>query len=600
MMTKMREMSFIFLWILVFAFLGLMVLEWGADITGRSRQENIVGKVDGRKITIEEFNQILQNAYESERQRLGKELEDADYKRIQDQVWENFVQQILLDKEIERLGIIITRREIAYHSVNNPPQVFQQIPQLQTDGRFDLEKYRQALRDPQFEANVVTFVAQNLPYQKLVDRINASVMVTEEEVKDQFMRETMRARLEYVGVPISRIDFQGIQVSEAEAREYYENHKKEEFKVEEKRVLRYVLFPTLPSAQDTANVYRLAEEILEEARAGADFSKLADEYSEDPSVKTNHGDLGYFKKSDMVPEFAEAAFAAKPGEIIGPVRTQFGLHVIKVVDKKREDGIDKVRAFHILLKFSPSALTIEDARDEAGLFAEIAQEEGFEAAAREMEREIQTTPPFVNRNFIPGLGQLEGAVKWAFKAEVEEVSEVYRTANGYVVFQMAEVQPEGYRPFEEVKNICRNRVISERRKALARQFAEAIAEQVAAGKPFAEIARADTSGKVVHDSTGFFKYGAPIPKLGRSLDINAAAFSLPVGKASGLLEADQGYYYIRVVERTDFDEKSFAEQREFIKQRLLQQKQFRVFQAWYEQLKARAEIEDFRYRFFRG
>ena len=600
MMTKMREMSFIFLWILVFAFLGLMVLEWGADITGRSRQENIVGKVDGRKITIEEFNQILQNAYESERQRLGKELEDADYKRIQDQVWENFVQQILLDKEIERLGITITRREIAYHSVNNPPQVFQQIPQLQTDGRFDLEKYRQALRDPQFEANVVTFVAQNLPYQKLVDRINASVMVTEEEVKDQFMRENMRARLEYVGVPISRIDFQGIQVSEAEAREYYEDHKKEEFKVEEKRVLRYVLFPTLPSAQDTANVYRLAEEILEEARAGADFSKLADEYSEDPSVKANHGDLGYFKKSDMVPEFAEAAFAAKPGEIIGPVRTQFGLHVIKVVDKKREDGIDKVRAFHILLKFSPSALTIEDARDEAGLFAEIAQEEGFEAAAREMEREIQTTPPFVNRNFIPGLGQLEGAVKWAFKAEVEEVSEVYRTANGYVVFQMAEVQPEGYRPFEEVKNICRNRVISERRKALARQFAEAIAEQVAAGKPFAEIARADTSGKVVHDSTGFFKYGAPIPKLGRSLDINAAAFSLPVGKASGLLEADQGYYYIRVVERTDFDEKSFAEQRELIKQRLLQQKQFRVFQAWYEQLKARAEIEDFRYRFFRG
>ncbi len=599
MMTKMREMSFIFLWILVFAFLGLMVLEWGADITGRTRQENIVGKVDGRKITIEEFNQVLQNAYENERQRLGKELEDADYKRIQDEVWENFVQQILMDKEIERLGIQITRREVAYHSVHNPPQIFQQIPQLQTDGKFDIQKYRQALRDPQFEANVVTFVAQNLPYQKLIDRITVSVMVTEQEVKDEFMRENMRARIEYLGVPISRIDFKSIQVSEEESRRYYEDHK-EDFKVEEKRVLRYVLFPTLPSKQDTVNVYRLAQELIEEARAGADFSKLADTYSEDPSVRNNHGDLGYFKKSDMVPEFAEAAFSAKPGEIVGPVKTQFGLHIIKVVDKKREEGIDKVRAFHILLKFTPSALTIDDARDEANLFAEIASEDGFEQAAEELKREIKTTPPFVKRNFIPGLGQLEGAVTWAFRANVGDVSEVYRTTNGYVVFELTEIQAEGYRPFEEVKNICKNRVISEKRKALAREYAEKIGNSIAAGKSFAAIVEADTSGKVVHDSTGFFKYGAPIPKLGLSVDINAAAFALPMGKASNLLESPQGYYYIRVLERTDFDEKQYAQQREFIKQRLMQQKQFQVFQSWYEQLKAKAEIEDYRYRFFRG
>ncbi|HFB67482.1 MAG TPA: hypothetical protein ENJ66_00845, partial [Calditrichae bacterium] len=478
MMTKLREMSKLFLYLLVVAFLALMVLEWGADITGRSAQgNNIVGKINGHEITVEEYNQMLQNAYENERQRTGGELSDADMKRLQNEVWENIIQQILLQEQIKKMGIKVTKREIAYHSVHNPPQYFRNIPAFLTNGQFDINKYRQALQNPQVEQTVVSYVAQNLPFQKLLARITAAVMVTEEEVKDAYMRQSMRAKVEYVGAPLYKFSSKEVEVSEEEAKKYYEEHK-DDFKVEEKRVLNYVLFSTAPTHEDTMRVYRLAEDILKEAKSGADFAKLADEYSEDPSVQTNHGDLGYFKRGDMDPAFEKAAFSGKPGDIIGPVKTRFGLHIIKIVDRKKEDGVEKVRASHILLRFNASASTVEDARDRADEFAQIAKESGFKVAADRLKYKIEKTPPFVKRNFIPGLGLMEGAVEWAFHAEKGEISDPFRAQTGYVVFEVAEIQLAGYRPFEEVKAICINRIKTEKRKQMARDYALKFADAV--------------------------------------------------------------------------------------------------------------------------
>ena len=600
MMTKLREMSKLFLYLLVVAFLALMVLEWGADITGRSsRGNNIVGKINGHEITVEEYNQMLQNAYENERQRTGGELSDADMKRLQNEVWENIIQQILLQEQIKKMGIKVTKREIAYHSVHNPPQYFRNIPAFLTNGQFDINKYRQALQNPQVEQTVVSYVAQNLPFQKLLARITAAVMVTEEEIKDAFMRQSMRAKVEYVGAPLYKFSSKEVEVSEEEAKKYYEEHK-DDFKVEEKRVLNYVLFSTAPTHEDSMRVYRLAEDILKEARSGADFAKLADEYSEDPSVQTNHGDLGYFKRGDMDPAFEKAAFSGKPGEIIGPVKTRFGLHIIKIVDRKKEDGVEKVRASHILLRFNASASTVEDARDRADEFAQIAKESGFKVAADRLKYKIEKTPPFVKRNFIPGLGLMEGAVEWAFHAEKGEISDPFRAQTGYVVFEVAEIQPAGYRPFEEVKSICINRIKTEKRKQMAREYALKFADAVKSGTPFPQIAASDEQHILIADTSGYFLFGAPIPKLGRSVDINAAAFALPLNQPSDLLEAQQGYFYIKVLDRTEFNEEEYAKQREVLRQRLLQQKQLRVFQAWYDALKASAEIEDYRYKFFRG
>lgn len=114
------------------------------------------------------------------------------------------------------------------------------------------------------------------------------------------------------------------QITEARLRQSYDQYAKDAPKTEEVHA-RHILVGSEQEAKD----------IIDQLKKGADFATLAKDKTTDPSGKSNGGDLGYFSKQDMVPEFADAAFAMKPGEISQtPVKTQFGWHVIKVEDKR--------------------------------------------------------------------------------------------------------------------------------------------------------------------------------------------------------------------------------------------------------------------------
>lgn len=603
MMTKLREMTFVILWILVIAFVGLMVLEWGADITGsRGGRSNVVGKIEGHKITIEEFERALAQAREAEVNNTGKSPDFDRSKAIQDEVWDSFVQRILLGQEIEKYNIQVTDREVALYILNNPLPELQQNPQFQTDGKFDMQKYRQAVMDPNNARAwlpVEQYIRQTLPYQKLQMIITSSAMVTEEEIKYDFMQKNMEARIEYLNVPISS---RKIDVSEEEIKDYYDKNKNE-FKLDEQRRVNYVLFSTNPSAEDTNRTYLLANDLLKQAREGEDFAKLADQYSEDPSVEKNHGDLDYFEKKAMVPEFSDAAFSAKVGEVVGPVKTRYGLHIIKVFDKKVVNGQEEVKASHILLGFTASGKTVDEAVSLSDGFREMAVNDGFQMAADQMRLEVKQTPPFTNDKFIPGLGSLPTVVEWVFSEKLNDISTVHRVSQGYAVFQISEIKPEGYRPLEDVKSICQSRIEQEKRMAQSKERAEMLLNKIHAegdGVSFSQIAAEDTSKAVVYDTTANFKYNISMPKIGRAPAIVAASFSLPIGKISNLLESHRGYYIIRVLSRSEFNKDAFARQHDDSKKRLLNQKKQQIFGQWYAQLKEKADIEDNRNLFYRG
>lgn len=598
MMTKLREMTFIFIWILVIAFVGLMVFEWGMDFTGLKSRSNVVGKIDGRKITIQEFQKAVQNAYLQEKQRSGNEPDEEQMKQLRDQVWETYVQRVLFSKEIEKRDIQVSDREIFLNVTQNPPEQIRQNPNFQTDNQFDMQKYQQALQNPEVDLlPLENYYRDILPFQKLQNLITSSVMVTEAEVKSEFIQKNQKARIKYLYVPVSAFSQDSVEVKDSEIKAYYSENK-EDFKVEEKRKLNYVLFSTDPTADDSAKVYDLASELKKEADSGVDFAQLADETSEDPSVKQNHGDLGWFERDRMVKEFSEAVFNAQPGDIIGPVKTQFGLHIIKVHDIKVEDGTDKAHASHILLKFTPGAQTLEEAQDNANLFREDAQDEGFTIAADRMKLEVKQTPEFGKRNFIPGFGQMPSAVDWTFESDRADISRVYRTAKGYVVFELAAISPEGYRPFEEVRQLCKNRVEFQKRKELAHQFARQVQEKINKNISFQQIVSRDTSNTVLYDTTSDFTMSQSIPKVGKLPEVTAAAFTLEPGKISPMIDTQRGYYFIEVLERTPFDKQAYQAQRNSIRQRLLSQKKQKVFNEWYENLKKKADIEDNRDRFF--
>jgi peptidylprolyl isomerase/peptidyl-prolyl cis-trans isomerase D len=605
MMGKMRDYTKWILYILIVAFVGLMVVEWGADYSGISRRSQfVVGEVSGQEITLDQFNQAFRFARYNEEQRSGKNLSEEQIDQLREQVWEEMVQRILLHKEIEKLDVQVTSEDVTSYVRGMLYQQYRDDPNFQTDGQFDQGKFDQILADESNRSQLLMMEAQakeNLPYTKLADIIGSSVIVTEEEIRAEYMQQNVKAKIEYLAVPVGAFRDAELEVSDKEVLEYY-NKNKEDFKTQEARQLNYVYFSTIPTPADTARIYQHAEEIKAEALEGKDFDALADAESADPSVTNNHGDLGFFERKDMVPAFSDAAFAASPGNIVGPVKTQFGLHIIKVHDKKTENGVEKVHASHILLKFEPGYNTLDDARRNAELFSEMVQEVGFSITADTLSVEVRQTPEFSDNKFgqIPGVGRLQSGLRWAFNSLKDAVSEVYYTPEGNYIFQLNGIKSAGYRPFEEVKEICKNRVEIQKRKELARGYAEKTMPKVEQNDNFREIARADTSNILEADSTDYFPMNIFIPKIGRAPAITANAFNLPLNETSGMLETDRGFYFIRVTDRPPFNQEDYANQRESIRNRLMQQKSRNVFNQWYENLKEDANIVDNRYRFFRG
>jgi parvulin-like peptidyl-prolyl isomerase len=602
MMTKMREMTVVGLWVLVIAFLAMMVLEWGADIGGGARRSNVVGKIEGVKISVENFETEVEAARDMEVSNTGNAPDFDRLKQIRDEVWDRTVQRILLANEFENYNIRITDREVALYILNSPLPFLQQNPAFQTDGKFDMRKYQEAVinpPNPEAWVPVENYVKENLPYQKLQDIVTSAATVTEQEIRYEFQRRSAEAQIEYIFIPAAAFTLDSVEVTEDDLKKYYQKNK-DDFKVDEKRQLNYVLFSTDPTKQDSNRTYELANEVLQEAKGGKDFALLADQYSEDPTVQNNHGDLGYFERTAMVTEFSDAAFSTPIGELTGPVETRFGLHIIKVVDKKEEDGVEKVRASHVLIKFNPSAQTIEDASLSARNFYDSANEDGFQAIAEELGYEIEQTAQFTKRNYIPGFGEMQSAANWAFNNDVNDVSEIYRTPRGFVVFQISQIERAGHRPFEDVKNICRNKVETQRRMEKAKSHAESMQSLASSDLAFSEVAQRDTSSIATHDTTAKFKFDQSIPKIGRAPSIMATAFTLPPFTTSDLLESSRGYYYVRVLDKTEFNEENYLAQKKSIKQQLLNRKKQRIFTEWYENLKDRADIEDFRDQFYRG
>ncbi len=216
-------------------------------------------------------------------------------------------------------------------------------------------------------------------------------------------------------------------------------------------------FPPNATAADSALVYTQAQEIINEAKAGKDFGQLALSFSKDPSVQQNKGDLYYFSIGRMVPDFEDGAFALKKGEVTPvPVKTRFGLHIIKCVDRKPSAGERQVS--HIMIRFQSQTPTPEDT---AAAYARIAA----------IQDSVNKGIPFAElamRNSEDGgssgrggdLGWF-GRGRWpqpfdemAFQLPVGKVSPIVRTAYGYHLIHCLNSAPP--KSFDDLKQELQN------------------------------------------------------------------------------------------------------------------------------------------------
>ena len=605
MLKTLRQNTKIVLWAVVAGFVGMIVFAWGMDVTGiRSRKlMQTMGEINGRKISIQEFRNAIQQAYAQQREQTKTE---PDQRKLVQDTWDSIVNQILISQEIRKRNLYATDAEIVHYLHTTPPTFLQDLETFQTDGQFDRNKYVQFLDDPasmrdrrgqQIILYAESYARAVLPAQKLQDEIMAAVKVSDAEVREKYREDHEKVKVRYVGLELNSIPDSLITVTDADIRAYYEAHSSE-YQDTEKRRYSYVVLEKKPTPADSLAVHEEAMRLVKEAREGADFAELAKEYSDDSGSAPKGGDLDYFGRGRMVKSFEDAAFAMKVGDISDPVLSRFGWHIIQLTDRRTsEKGEEEVKARHILLKIEPSAGTLGELRQKAEWILDDARQEGLMKAAQKHNVELKDTGFFSKGTFIPGIGGQAGSlVDFAFHNDVGAIPRVYENSQGLYILQLSGQRKAGRIPFEEVQDRVRREVETEQRKEVARTRLQPVAQALASGQTFEQAAALDSLQ--IQEPEPFTRTGY-VRGIGSRNEFIATAFRLQQpGDVSDIVTTNRGAYLIQLVEKIPMDEEQFAQEKETLRKQLLNRKRNELYVAWFNDLKERAKIVDNRYLFY--
>ena len=606
LMTTLRTRMTVVLWALLVLFLLSMSiggLVGGANIidqlVGRVDPTRVIARINDQDISPDYFNNLV-NQQINQFKSSGQTVNESMYERARGAAWTNLVQEVLVSGEIKRLGLEATDEEIIYHLRENPPPFLQSNPTFQTDGKFDSQKYLSALASPQGDewAPIENWMRTSyIPNLKLTQFLNENVLVTDQDVKDDFIKKNVKYTVDAIHVTYDKAPKDKIEPSETELTDEYRNSLSD-FKHDELRNVSYVYWKKSPSKQDSLNNGYLVSDIMERAKAGENFADLANEYTQDPSGQEKGGDLGWFGKGQMVKPFEEAAFKASKGSIIGPIVSRFGSHIINVRDKKSENGKEQVLASHILLKVEASPATLSELRRVATLFSYDAQDSGFTVAANSNKLSIMN-----NENLDRGssrlrtVGSMRGGVRFAFNNKAGSVSDVMENDQYYAVFNVDSLIEEGHKSFESVKTQLVNKVRRKKQKEASRDIIDELVIDLNANeKTLSSIIESQKRFDNVKDESKTITEG--FTSIGRSNFVTGALLRSSKNDLLGPLETNRGWALIHIKEIASIDSAEYEVQRESLKGSLITKKQNQHLQAWLDELKDNAEIIDNRNYFY--
>ncbi len=337
--------------------------------------------------------------------------------------------------------------------------------------------------------------------------------------------------------------------------------------------------------------YEEAMKIYNSLKQGADFSKMAKEKSGDRGSAVKGGDLGWFGKGAMVPEFEKAAFSSPIGVIQKPIKTNYGYHIIKVNGKTDKEYITEKLVEPV--KISPT--TVDANYNAAQDFAYIAKKNDFNSEAKLMNYQIKETPDFYKTSvIIPGIGMSKALVDFAFDNDLNTISDAFKVREGYIVAEVSEVIKEGVRPFDDVKNQIKPLVLKDKKYEKALETAKEIKAKIDGSLDKAT----SVDSKVIVDTTGKFPAAGPVAKIGRDFGFLEKAKELKLNTISDPVKGNRGYYLIKVTYRTPFDSSAFAIQKNTLRNSLMEQKKRSFFNEWIAGLRKNADIVDKRYLFY--
>lgn len=342
------------------------------------------------------------------------------------------------------------------------------------------------------------------------------------------------------------------------------------------------------SRDDVAKVRERMVDIYKQLQEGVPFETLAGKYSEDPGSATRGGDLGWFGKDAMVPEFAEAVFASRPGSLTRPVQTKFGLHIIKV------SGMDQsaLVCSEVVRLIRPSSETVDASRRIALVFQMEAKEKGFEKSAASGKLRIAETGEFSRRASIPSIGFNEKIAAFAFGASEGDLSDVIETEKGFYVMRLTGRNDTGFRFLDDdlKKRITAELVREKKEQALEKMLAAlsakpgATLETIAAGNKEFGIVQADDIRWVDGYISG---YGIDRPLVEAISGMKPGVLSKPVRTTAG-------YALVRLDKRIMPGDVDIKKAKVNVMPNLVRAKQEQFFAEYFASLRKNAKIEDLR------
>ena len=602
LMGKLREGNRVILWILLITFVGSLAIGGvlgGADIldiiSGRSELIDAVAMVNGESIKSGDYFNYVNLRYDQVRTQGAGEITDELRVQIGNEVWNELVTEKLILQEIDKRNIRATDEEVVWHMTENPPSYFRQDTIFQTNGKFDMNKYRQALSNPGYNWRIYEDdIRMSLPRQKIINLLASTIRVNKEDARQYYKKNKLRYNIKYVTVNNSLFIKDGsISISQSEIEEFY-NANLENYKKEPERLMSYAWFSKLPSAEDSAIVMKEALSLKARAESGIDFAELAKAYSDGPSASEG-GNLGYFSRGVMVKPFEDAVFGAKVGDIVAPVVTEFGVHLIYIKNNRTSDkGDEEVEASHILLELRAGPNTLSNNRSLANLFAYDAVELGFEAAAEINDAIVQQTDPIKYSDINLGnIGPLTEAVIFAFTAKEGDLSEVFENESGYYVFRLDVINKASVQPLEKVTPLIKIKLEFKKRNEKALAYAQELYEQaILSNMSLEQIVELD-SRLSIKTSPPFY-LDTNISGVGKSSELAGRLSILEPGDIARPILIASRAVIAQLVSRDNFEESAFELVYEEIQRQLLLARQNTIFSDWIEDLRGNAEIIDLR------
>lgn len=597
MMRAMRENAKWIFYILAIAFVGWMVFDVGMGLTGQGQYgaSDIVVKVDGMDIRAQEYQAAVTNAYEAYRQQSGSApLTREDEVALQDQVVEDLIRARLLEREYRRLGIGVTDREVIEAARTSPLPELLQHPDLQTDGRFDAEKYQRLLSsgaDPQLLQYIEARYREQIPQFKLAQYLTADVYVPDAKLWRIWQDRYDSVTAAVVTFRPDAVPDEAAAVSDQEVERYYAQHR-DDFERPAVAYLSFVAQPRAPDAADTAAARERAERIhASVARAGADsFAAVARRESADTVSGAEGGDLGWFPRATppFVREFSDAVRALRTGQVSPLVRTQFGFHIIRLTAAAG----DSLRASHILVPIELQGAHLDLVESRADTLDRHAAEQAdgtvLDSVGRRLglpvapARLVEGERLQLGRYVIPDVGV------WAFEAAPGETSPVIEALPAFYVFRLDSLTPAGTPALADIRDAVAAAARLVKKRDVARQRA---ADAVTALRTEPSLATAAAARG--WDVTTYTLTRIPGPgALQDELVATGAAFGLRVGERSGVIEGRNGYYVVESLARRGADSTAWAAQRDAQRQSIIDAARQARVRVYLEDLRAGATVVD--------